>query len=56
MKVLLSIIACASVWGGCSYFNKRVGVSDDNIIEEMLEEKIGGFAGLQVDLSPETPE
>lgn len=42
--------------GGCSYLNRKVGMADDNLIEEAIENKIEDSTGLNIDLSPESPE
>ena len=56
LKVLvLLIIACGFV-GGCSLINKKLGLSDDNVAEELFEEIIQENTGLDLDLSPESKE
>lgn len=40
----------------CSSLNRKVGLSDDNILEEALENKIEDYTGLDIDLTPDTPE
>jgi len=41
---------------GCSYVNKFIGIDDDNIIEEVAEKAIESETGLDIDLTPSTPE
>ena len=42
--------------GGCSYVNKWCGLKDDNIVEEVTEKAIEMKTGLDIDLTPSTPE
>jgi hypothetical protein len=56
MKVVISIILLGSFMGGCSQLNKKLGLNDDNIIEEMIEHQIEEKTGLDIDLSYDTPE
>jgi len=42
--------------GGCTMINRQLGLSDDNIVEELLEKEIENRIGLSVDLSPSSPE
>lgn len=53
-KALFSILLL--VLCGCSPINKWLGLPDDNIAEEMIEDIIKGRTGLDIDLTPETPE
>lgn len=41
---------------GCSQINKELGLEDDNVYEEAMEDVIKGRTGQDVDLSPATPE
>lgn len=49
--ILLGALACA-----CRYINNRLCLEDDNFFEETLEEQINELTGLDIDLSPDTPE
>lgn len=49
---ILALFACVS----CSAVNKKVGLPDDNIIEEAAEILIDAETGLKLDLTPSTPE
>jgi|GEM_PF-2550527 len=40
----------------CSYLNKKVGLDDDNIIEESVEGLIEYKTGLDIDLTPGSKE
>lgn len=51
----LTIMISAST-AGCSFINKKAGLKDDNIAEELIESLIENKTGLDLDLSPETPE
>ena len=56
VKVFIFILIVGSLAGGCAYINNSLGLSDDNILEELTEEQINVFIGLEIDLSPLTPE
>jgi len=56
MRGLITIIVSAGLLGGCSYINRKLGVSDDNVLEEMAERFIQSETGLDIDLSHESPE
>lgn len=40
----------------CSSINRYVGLPDDNIVEETAEFAIEEKTGLDIDLTPESPE
>ena len=42
--------------GAYSYINKKLNIEDDNIFEEMIEIVIEEKTGLDIDLTPTTPE
>lgn len=42
--------------GSCSYINRKLGMSDDNLIEEAIEDKIEDATGLDIDLTPDSQE
>ena len=50
--IMISIVACDA----CTRLNNKVGLQDDNFIEECVEALIENKTGLDVDLSPESPE
>ena len=56
MKVIAAIVVAAALLGGCTALNKKLGLADDNIIEEAIENKIKDTTGLDLDLSPESKE
>ena len=51
-----ALILCIFALSSCSGVNKQLGLKDDNISEEILEEVIESKTGLDLDLTPETPE
>jgi hypothetical protein len=56
MKKYLSAAALVFLVCSCSTINKKVGVEDDNLIEETAEFLIDQKTGLNIDLTPSTPE
>lgn len=56
MKICVVLMGLCFLAGGCSYFNQKLGLSDDNILEELIENKIEDTTGLDFDLTPESPE
>ena len=56
MRLAIAMILVGSLVGGCSYVNKKLGLKDDNMIEELIEHHIQEQTGLDIDLSHETPE
>lgn len=49
--VTLSIIFCS-----CTPINSFFGLPDDNVGEEIVEDIIEGRTGVNIDLSPASPE
>lgn len=56
MRLVLLLVLAGGLIGGCSYLNEQLGLKDDNIIEEAIENKIEDATGLNLDLSPGSPE
>ena len=56
MKIFAVILFMSCVLGGYSYINRWMGLPDDNIIEEGVESAIKSKSGLDVDLTPGSPE
>lgn len=56
--VLVGCLLCVCVAGcvSCTWLNKKLGLRDDNIIEEAVEEAIKEETGLDVDMTPDSPE
>jgi len=46
----------AALAGGCSYINQKLGLMDDNVIEESIENVIESKTGLSFDLTPGSEE
>lgn len=53
MAIGLILLLCNC---GCSVLNKKAGLPDDNIVEEIAESIIQNETGLNIDLTPSTPE
>lgn len=56
MKLCIALVLIGGFVGGCSYVNEKLGLRDDNIIEEAIENKIEDTTGLNIDLSPDSVE
>ena len=41
---------------GCTSINKKFGLSDENMLEELVEDVIEQKTGLDIDLTPGSPE
>lgn len=52
MVAVISLLAITS----CSAINKKLGLKDDNVAEELLEGVIDSKTGLKIDLTPDSPE
>ena len=55
MKILkfgLLVVLLTTFVASCSYLNKKVGLQDDNTIEEAIEDAIQDRFGLDIDLTP----
>jgi len=55
-RMIFALIGLGLVVGGCSYLNSMLGLKDDNPIEEGIESMIEHQTGLDIDLTPGTPE
>lgn len=51
----IAVFLCATMFA-CEMLNERVGLEDDNLIEELSEDYIYDKAGFRVDLTPNSPE
>lgn len=55
MKILNVFVFCL-ILCSCSTINRQLGIEDDNPIEETVEEVIKSETGLDLDLTPDSPE
>jgi len=55
-RVLVGLVLVGSLVGGCSALNKRLGLKDDNPVEEYIEEQIEDHTGIEIDLSGDSKE
>lgn len=56
MKIYLKLIFLSVALCSCSFLNERLGLKDDNDLEEIMEEIIQQKTGAKVDLTPSTRE
>lgn len=56
MKVSIGLIIMLACCGGCSYINSRLGLPDDNPIEEAFEATVENYTGVNFDATPESKE
>ena len=52
----LLIIYSVALINGYSYLNKKMGLKDDNVVEECIEIIIKKQTGLDIDLTPSSKE
>lgn len=52
----LPFILSLFMFCGCHYINEKVGLPDDNPIEESAEAIVNDRIGLDLDFTPNTPE
>jgi len=56
MKIGIFCVFFILIFGGCHYLNEKMGLEDDNAIEEFVEERIKEKTGLHLDLTPNSKE
>ena len=56
IKISIYLVLIAAFIGSCSYINDRFGLGDDHFAEEALEDFIKHETGIEIDLTPESPE
>lgn len=56
MKKLMFLIGVTLLLPSCSDLNRKLGLPDDNLAEEVIEDVIKEELGGDVDLTPESPE
>ena len=54
--ISLCLIVLALSFGGCQYFNRMLGLKNDNVIESNIEDMIESELGISIDLTPEDPD
>lgn len=56
MKPIMFLIGAILSLPSCSDLNRKLGLSDDNLMEEVIEDVIREETGQDVDLTPDSPE
>lgn len=56
IRTALAIVLIAGACGSCSYVNKQLGLSDDNVFEEKIEEVISDQFNIDIDLTSDSEE
>lgn len=56
MKLAIMSVCLILICFGCSYFNEKMHLKDDNDIEEVVEQLIYQKTGLDLDLTPNNKE
>lgn len=56
MKPIMLLIGAILLLPSCSDINRKLGLSDDNLMEEVMEDIIREETGQDVDLTPNSPE
>ena len=56
MKKMMLIFGMIPLLLSCSKINSMLGLQDDNIMEEVVEDVIKQETGLDMDLTPSSPE
>lgn len=54
--LIISLVLASVMFDACSQVNKYLNLEDDHIIEEMIEDHIEDQTGLDIDITPNTPE
>lgn len=54
-KVMIAVLVLILV-AGCTALNRKANLKDDNFFEETIEELIEAKTGLDIDLTPSSPE
>jgi hypothetical protein len=56
MRIVTVILLFSMLTNGCSHLNQRLGLNSDNFGEELIEWQIQNYTGIDVDLTPDSPE
>lgn len=52
----LVIVFLTFMLSSCSWINHKLGLQDDNFVEEVFEGTVEREFGVDIDFTPETPE
>lgn len=52
LSIVFCLLSILSYCSACSYINKKLGLENDNILEQSVEAVIQAETGLSVDLTP----
>ena len=53
---IIGILLLICLFGGCTYINHRLGLEQDNVIEEAIESFFHEETGIDIDFSQGSPE
>ncbi len=53
---LITAVILAAFLGACSWLNTKMGLKQDNLVEESIEAVIEHHTGLDIDLTPGSAE
>lgn len=56
MKIFLPLAVLTLMAGACQYVNRGLGLKDDNLMEEIVEQQIENQIGIDIDLTPDSAE
>jgi hypothetical protein len=56
ISLIVLVAIFISSLSACSYLNNKLGLEDDNLAEEVVEDVILGRTGVDIDLTPASPE
>jgi len=56
LAATIAFVLVSALILGCTYLNQRLGIKDDSIGEELIEEIIESQTGINFDLTPLSPE
>lgn len=56
MRVIFIALVCGLIVNACAALNRKIGLVDDNFIEESIEEKIKEKLYIDIDLTPASKE
>ena len=56
MRIFVVFLSILSVFSGCSFFNRKLGLKDDHALEEFSEDLLRNKTGVDLDFTPDSPE